>query len=78
MNYNDACTILNLNSSPSIIEIKKQYKLLALKYHPDKNPNNKQDAEEKFKKISEAYIYLTDHENDNKLDNENYDNIIHF
>ena len=75
MNYNDACTILNLNSSPSIIEIKKQYKLLALKYHPDKNPNNKQDAEEKFKKISEAYIYLTDHENDNKLDNENYDNI---
>lgn len=77
MNYNDACTILNLNSSASITEIKKQYKLLALKYHPDKNPNNKQEAEEKFKKISEAYIYLTDHENDkdNKLDNENYNNI---
>ena len=39
-------------------EIKKAYKKLALKWHPDKNPNNKVQAEEKFKEISEAYSVL--------------------
>ena len=40
-------------------EIKKTYRLLAKKYHPDANPNNK-SAEEKFKEISEAYYVLSD------------------
>lgn len=41
-------------------EIKKSYRTLARKHHPDMNPQNKKDAEEKFKEISEAYEVLMD------------------
>ena len=52
---------LNINKNSTETEIKKSYRKLAMKYHPDKNPGN-QEAENKFKEISEAYEVLSDPE----------------
>lgn len=49
--------------------IKKAYKKLSLKHHPDKNPNNKEQAEEIFKKISFAYSILSDAKKRQDYDN---------
>ena len=54
--------ILELNKHCNEHDIKQQYKKLARKWHPDKNPDNKENAETKFKEISEAYEVLSDPE----------------
>lgn len=56
-NYYD---ILELTKTASDDEIKKAYRKLALKWHPDKNPDHQKEAEKRFKEISEAYEVLSD------------------
>ena len=54
--------ILGINKSASSSEIKKAYRKLAMKWHPDRNKNNKKQAEEKFKEIGKAYEILSNPE----------------
>ena len=59
MSPKDYYKILGVPENAPVDAIKKTYRILAKKYHPDANPNNKA-AEEKFKEISEAYYVLSD------------------
>nr|CAD1839228.1 unnamed protein product [Ananas comosus var. bracteatus] len=56
----DYYKILQVDRSAKDDDLKKAYRKLAMKWHPDKNPNNKKEAEAKFKQISEAYEVLSD------------------
>ena len=67
MEYKDYYKVLEVDKKASKEEIKKQYKKLARKYHPDVNPGNK-EAEEKFKAINEAHEVLSDDEKRQKYD----------
>jgi curved DNA-binding protein len=64
----DYYKILGVEKNASEDDIKKAYRKLAMKFHPDRNPGNKQ-AEEKFKKLSEAYAVLSDSEKRKQYDN---------
>lgn len=65
--YKDYYAVLGVGKTASAEEIKKAFRKLAVKYHPDRNPNNK-SAEERFKEISEAYEVLSDSEKRQKYD----------
>ena len=67
MEFIDYYGILGLAKSATQEEIKKAYRKLARKYHPDLNPNNK-EAEKKFKEINEAHEVLSHPENRKKYD----------
>lgn len=56
----DYYNVLKVNRNATDDDLKKAYRRLAMKWHPDKNPTNKKDAEAKFKQISEAYEVLSD------------------
>lgn len=74
MKYKDYYKILEVDESASQDEIKKSYRKLAKKYHPDLNPDN-EEYEEKFKEANEAYEVLSDEEKRKKYDSfeSNYD-----
>ncbi len=59
---------LGVEKSATTDDIKKAYRKLALKYHPDRNPSDRKKAEERFKKISEAYAVLSDPEKRKQYD----------
>jgi curved DNA-binding protein len=65
--FKDYYAILGVNKGASAEEIKKAFRKLAVKYHPDRNPGDKK-AEDKFKEISEAYEVLSDSDKRKKYD----------
>lgn len=67
MNYKDYYKVLGVEKNANTADIKKAYRKLAIKYHPDKTQNNKA-AEEKFKEINEANAALSDTEKRKKYD----------
>jgi len=67
MTKRDYYEVLEVSKNASADEIKKAYRKHALKYHPDKNPDNK-EAEEKFKEAAEAYEILSDPQKRSRYD----------
>ncbi|WMC19733.1 MAG: molecular chaperone DnaJ [Enterobacteriaceae bacterium PC38] len=79
MSKKDYYTLLGISKNSNNIEIKKAYKRLAMKYHPDRNKDK--NAEKRFKEIKEAYEILSDNKKRNAYDqygheafNQSYDN----
>tara|TARA_Y100001970_G_scaffold113452_1_gene141457 strand:+ start:1320 stop:1787 length:468 start_codon:yes stop_codon:yes gene_type:complete len=69
--------ILELDNYATLDDIKKAYRKFAIKYHPDKNPDNKEEAEAKFKEISQAYEILTNKDKYARDPNFNSNNFNH-
>ncbi len=61
MDYKDYYSVLGVERSASADDVRKAYRKLAMKYHPDRNPGDKK-SEDKFKEINEAYQVLSDTE----------------
>lgn len=71
-NKRDYYEVLGVSKSATPDELKKAYRKLAIKYHPDRNPDNK-EAEEKFKEAAEAYDVLSNPEKRQKYDQFGHD-----
>lgn len=67
MSKRDYYEVLGVSKGATESEIKKAYRKMAIKYHPDKNPDDK-DAEEKFKEAAEAYEVLSDNQKRQQYD----------
>ena len=72
MSKNDYYEVLGVTKTTDPASIKSSYRKLAMKYHPDKNPGDK-DAEKKFKEISEAYEVLSNPEKKEAYDTYGHD-----
>ena len=72
MNKEDYYSILGVQRNATEAEIKKSYKKLAMKYHPDRNPGDK-NTEDKFKQVGEAYEVLSNSEKRNIYDQYGHD-----
>ena len=72
MSKRDYYEVLGVDKNATADQIRKAYRKLAIKYHPDKNPDDK-DAEEKFKEAAEAYDVLSDDEKRKKYDQFGHD-----
>jgi DnaJ-class molecular chaperone len=68
VNYKDYYAILGVPKTAAAKDIKSAYRKLARKWHPDANPDNAKEAEEKFKDIQEAYEVLSDTDKRSKYD----------
>jgi DnaJ-class molecular chaperone len=74
-NKNDPYKVLNLQKNATDADVKKNYKTLAMKWHPDKNKDNTIEAEEKFKEITEAKELLLDKDKRNAYDQGGYEKV---
>jgi molecular chaperone DnaJ len=70
----DFYEVLGVSRDASQDEIKKSYRQMAMKYHPDRNPGNK-EAEDKFKEAAEAYEVLSDPEKRQRYNQFGYDGL---
>ena len=77
MNFIDYYKVLGIDKNATDSDIKKAYRKLARKYHPDVNPNDK-EAERKFKEINEANEVLSHVENRKKYDKGPDDDVFNF
>ena len=59
-NQSDFYEVLGVTRTATVEEIKSSYRKAALKWHPDRNPENKEEAEIKFRECTEAYSVLSD------------------
>ena len=71
----DYYEVLGVARNADAEAIKKAYRKLAMQYHPDRNPDNKQEAEAKFKEVSEAYEVLSDQAKRRQYDQHGHDGL---
>jgi molecular chaperone DnaJ len=71
----DYYEVLGVGKNASPDEIKRAYRRMAIKHHPDKNPDNKKEAEAKFKECAEAYEVLSDPEKRKRYDQFGHDGL---